>query len=343
MFPPDGRLIIWGLDDHYKKPMPIIEGGYLTVPRRVLRLLVSLSDPPLLSLFFHLLEKARLQAGVFHGVRLERGQYLTGRQVLALTLRMSEKEIRNRFAKLSELELIAVTTTNKFTIVTITNYETYSGPGNVELIGANKNGKKGQPEGQQKGQQNFTVNNSITGTYGDGTGEKGQQKGQLTGQPKSEKGPLLDQVSEEEEEYIDILAYSERSRVFKNVGSRESDVTAPLPAELQEKQRKFFARAMEVYPAGCRGFTTEWAEFKRTCPDWIEVVFYLPAAIERYKTHLESRQRKEGFAPAWPSFRKFLSDRYFETELLKAVEKWNSKYREAGREEFVLPAPTFLS
>ncbi len=323
--------------------MAQIEGGYLTVPRRVLRLLLALSDPPLMTVFLHLLEKARIQAGVFHGVHLDRGQYLTGRQVLSLTLRMSEKEIRNRFAKLSELELIAVTTTNKFTIVTITNFETYSASHNPDSIGANKNGKKGQLEGQQKGQQNFTVTRSNFDTYGEGTDEKGQQKGQQKGQPLSEKGPHLDQVSRENREYIDISAYLERSRVFYNLGSRASDVTAELPSKLQDKQRKFFERAIAIYPAGCRGFVTEWKEFKQNCSDWLEVIFYLPAAIERYKSNLETRKIKEGFAPAWPSFRKFLAERYFETDLKKAVEKWNAKYRDNGRDELVLPAPTFLT
>lgn len=314
--------------------MPGIEGGYLTVPRRVLHLLLTETDPALLSVFFFLLEKARIQAGVFHGVPLERGQYLTGRQAMALALRMSEKEIRNRLAKLAELELIAVTTTNRFTIVTITNFVTYSGLPETASSGASRTGKMGQP----KGQQNLTLSDSISVTYGEGTGEKGQQKGQ----DESEKGPLLDQWKSKREEYIDISAYLERSRAFYNLGSRGSDVPDELPSKVQEKQRRFFERAMQLYPAGCRGFTTEWKAFKQSCPDWVEVVFYLPAAIERYRTHLEQRQRREGFAPAWPSFQKFIADRYFETELKKAVERWNEKYRAAGREEFVLPEPTFL-
>lgn len=76
-------------------------------------------------LFIHLLLKANSEVAEWHGTTLNPGQLITGRKILANELNLSERQIRTSLSRLKTTSEIAIKTTNKFSIVTICNWESY--------------------------------------------------------------------------------------------------------------------------------------------------------------------------------------------------------------------------
>ena len=77
------------------------------------------------ALFLHCLLKANWKGGKFEGEIIPRGSFVTGRKVLAKELQMTEQEIRTALEHLISTKEITKRTTNKFTIISVTNYELY--------------------------------------------------------------------------------------------------------------------------------------------------------------------------------------------------------------------------
>ena len=85
--------------------------------------------PNTLALFMHILFNAThkdRKLGTPTGViDLKRGQYVSGRIELAHKLKQSEREIRTGLSRLSELCIISIKTTNRYSLYTIENYNIY--------------------------------------------------------------------------------------------------------------------------------------------------------------------------------------------------------------------------
>ncbi len=86
------------------------------------------SDGNTFRLFIHLLLCANHKSKKWRGVLVGRGQLVTGRQSLSARLNLSERAIRTAFSHLRATGEIAVKTTNKYSIVTILNFDTYQTP-----------------------------------------------------------------------------------------------------------------------------------------------------------------------------------------------------------------------
>ena len=83
------------------------------------------NSPATLSLFIHLLLLANHDDKEWHGVEVKRGQLVTGRKKLAECTGLSEQQIRTSLNRLKSTKEITISTTKKYSIVTICNYETY--------------------------------------------------------------------------------------------------------------------------------------------------------------------------------------------------------------------------
>jgi predicted small lipoprotein YifL len=81
--------------------------------------------PETLALFLHLLTEATHQTRRVGTVKLERGQYMSGRIQLAAELQQTERKIRTGLERLQELEIITVEASSRFSIYTIVNYNNY--------------------------------------------------------------------------------------------------------------------------------------------------------------------------------------------------------------------------
>lgn len=84
------------------------------------------SDTNCVRLFLHLLLKANWEESNYRGYHIPRGGVVVGRKALAEELGMSEREIRTTSKRLTKCHAIDQQTTNKFTIVTICNFDTYN-------------------------------------------------------------------------------------------------------------------------------------------------------------------------------------------------------------------------
>lgn len=76
-------------------------------------------------LFIHLLLSANYKPLKWRGMDVPRGSLITSRAKLAQETKMTEREVRTSLTRLISTSEIAIKTTNKFTIVTICNYERY--------------------------------------------------------------------------------------------------------------------------------------------------------------------------------------------------------------------------
>lgn len=76
-------------------------------------------------LFIHLLLKANHKPNKWQGIKINRGQLITGRKTLSEELSLSEMQIRTALNKLKSTNEITIKTTNQYSVVTINNYSLY--------------------------------------------------------------------------------------------------------------------------------------------------------------------------------------------------------------------------
>ena len=135
------------------------DGGWVKVWRKTLESAVW-QDPDTFRVWMWCLMKAAHAPNeILVGkqlVRLEAGQFVTGRFKAAEGTGLSEKKVRNALATLEAMQNVAIKRTNKFSIVSIVKWDTYQG----------QEDEKGQQKGQQrankgptKGQQRATNKN----------------------------------------------------------------------------------------------------------------------------------------------------------------------------------------
>ena len=82
-------------------------------------------DPNTKAVFLHLLLTANYKRTRYRGVTLKPGQTVIGRKALAEELGMSEQNVRTSLNHLKSTNEITIKSTNRFSIVTIVNWESY--------------------------------------------------------------------------------------------------------------------------------------------------------------------------------------------------------------------------
>ena len=75
--------------------------------------------------FLHLLINCAFSETGAYGYVLSRGQYLTTVKRLSDELNISQQNVRTALKKLQKSETITLKSTNKFTIITLVNYNAY--------------------------------------------------------------------------------------------------------------------------------------------------------------------------------------------------------------------------
>ena len=76
-------------------------------------------------LFIHLLLNANHEPCRWQGIEVQRGQLVTGRKKLSDQTGISEQSVRTCLNYLKSTNEIASKSTNKFSIITICNYDSY--------------------------------------------------------------------------------------------------------------------------------------------------------------------------------------------------------------------------
>ena len=102
----------------------LIDSGFIKLQRKILDW-EWYDDIPTKTLFIHLLLKANFKDKTWRGILIKRGEFLTGRKELSKETGLSEQQIKTALNKLKLSQEIAVTTTNKFSIIKVENYFDY--------------------------------------------------------------------------------------------------------------------------------------------------------------------------------------------------------------------------
>lgn len=118
--------------------------GFIKLHRKILNW-EWYSDSYMVHLFIHLLFTANHKDGKWRGIEIKRGQLITGRHSLCKSTGISPQSVRTCLIRLKSTNEIAIQTTNRYSIITLCNYELY---------------QKKQPTKQPTKQQ--TINNQLT-------------------------------------------------------------------------------------------------------------------------------------------------------------------------------------
>lgn len=101
-----------------------MSSGWVCVHRSMLKWEWA-SDPATGWLFMHLLLKANYEPSRWKGNEIGRGQLVVGRKQLAKDTGLSEQQVRTALDKLKSTSSLTIKATNRFSIITICNYDKY--------------------------------------------------------------------------------------------------------------------------------------------------------------------------------------------------------------------------
>lgn len=101
--------------------------GFIVIDRKILEW-EWYKVPNMVTLFTHLLIKANWESKKWQGKVIKRGQLVTGRKELAISTGLSEQQVRSCLEKLRKTKEVTIKTTNKYSIISITNYDFYQSP-----------------------------------------------------------------------------------------------------------------------------------------------------------------------------------------------------------------------
>jgi len=119
------------------------------------------TDANTVRLFFHLILTVNYKDKCWKGIDVKRGSKVTGRKELSLSLALSEQQIRTSLNKLISTSNITIKTTNKFSVVTVNNYDMYQSDNQQ----SNQQVTNKQPTSNQQVTTTKTVNKEIKKTF----------------------------------------------------------------------------------------------------------------------------------------------------------------------------------
>jgi len=120
--------------------------GWIKINRRIVDW-EWFDNPLMVKAWIWMLINARSDDGRWQGVDVKRGQIITSFSSLAKNLGASEKQIRGILERLKRTGEVALKSSNRYTIITISKYDTY------QITEIDDIGKEGQAEGQTEGEQ----------------------------------------------------------------------------------------------------------------------------------------------------------------------------------------------
>jgi len=83
------------------------------------------TKPETSHLFIHLLLSANHKDGLWRGVKIPAGSFVTGRKSLSIKTGLSEQKIRTALKHLKSTNELTIQSTNEYSIISITNWEKY--------------------------------------------------------------------------------------------------------------------------------------------------------------------------------------------------------------------------
>jgi len=199
-------------------------------------------DESVKSLFLHLLLTANFEDTEIEKITLKRGQVKTTIKDIAYELKSSEAKVRNDLLKIKMTGEITIKTTNKFSILTIVNYDTYQ----------TKNNENNKQNSKQNNKQIDTLDSKQI-TNKSQTNNKQPIYNVLEEGEEGKKGKEVKETPPSfEDGYAAFIDYA--TEYFKNAG--EAFDYNRLKLEAEEFAHYWFSRV------GTK--KTEWEKAKRS-------------------------------------------------------------------------------
>lgn len=128
--------------------------GFIKVFRNILNW-EWYSDDNTFRVYMHCILEANYQDKRWQGIVIKRGQFVTSISQLSERLKLSPKQIRLALDKLNMSQNVTSKGTNKYTIITICNYDTY------QDVNVSEGQTNGQTKDKQKTNEGQTKGNNI--------------------------------------------------------------------------------------------------------------------------------------------------------------------------------------
>ena len=117
-------------------------------------------------LFLHCIFKANTEDKIWRNEEIKRGQFITSVARLVDETGLSTKQVRSSLKKLQESQNVANKTTNKYTMITVLNYDEYQDEGKQRANKGQTKGKQRANKGQQlKNNKNKKNNKNIDSDF----------------------------------------------------------------------------------------------------------------------------------------------------------------------------------
>lgn len=149
--------------------------GYILLHRKLMQWGWYRNDV-IKSVFIHLLLSANFQDAQWEGITIKRGQLVTSYKNLALDIGHTVQEVRTAINKLKSTREITCTSTNKFTLITIVNWEDYQIP--LEFVTSKSTSTLTNEQQTTNKQLTFkqqTTNNNVIRKNKDNKKEEGRE------------------------------------------------------------------------------------------------------------------------------------------------------------------------
>ena len=122
--------------------------GWIKIHRSILKW-EWYQDSKMVHLFIHLLFEANFDDRKWRGMEIKRGQLVTGRKALSAATGISQQSIRTCLARLEHTGEITRKSTNKYSIITINNYNKYQIKENPSQPTINQQSTSNQPHNKK--------------------------------------------------------------------------------------------------------------------------------------------------------------------------------------------------
>lgn len=119
-------------------------------------------------MFLHLILRASHEDNIWKGIPIKRGQLITSLENLASEVGISKQQVRNTLTKLKRTREITLKTTNKFSLITLCNYDFYQSKGSSQHANQHeKNTQTNNRQEEKKKRIKYIVGrlNEILGTH----------------------------------------------------------------------------------------------------------------------------------------------------------------------------------
>lgn len=207
--------------------------------------------PNMMAVFIHLLLTANHRDGYSFGVEIKRGQVLTSEDGIMRSIRIKRGALRVCLKKLEETGEIVRSVTNKYSIITICNYDSYQSNADVnsQQIAIEPSTSEQQTEIEQTADEHQSATNKNNKNIKNETNEKRKEDGNAS----------LQKAKEEFEAFRKVYPGRKRGldTEFANFRKKHKDWREVLPLLLP---------AAQAYAEQARGTSQKYIKHLQT---WI--------------------------------------------------------------------------